>query len=116
MMTIEMTVAKMGRSTKKRASMAPSSLGVRGRAGTALDLRARGRRRRSLGLHRDALRGDGDPRPSALDAVHDHPLPRRQATGDRTEAVRQRAELHLAVLDYILVVHDQHVLPTLIGA
>src|SRR5262249_37549278 len=114
MMTIEMTVAKMGRSTKKRANM-PSLLGARGRAG-ALDLRTRRRRRGGLGFHRDALRGDGDARPGTLDAVHDDPLARRHAAGDGTESVCERAELDLAVLDDVLVVHDQHVLPALIGA
>src|SRR5262249_52706283 len=93
-----------------------SFLGARGRAGTALDLRARGRGRGSLGLHRDALRVDGDSGPGTLDAIHDDPVAWRQTAGDGTEPVCERAELDLAVLDDVLVVHDQHVLPTLIGA
>src|SRR5262249_61078425 len=91
-------------------------LGARGRAATALDLRARGRGRGSLGLHRDALRVDGDPRPGTLDAIHDDPVAWRQTAGDGTEPVCERPELDLAVLDDVLVVHDQHVLSTLIGS
>src|SRR5690242_1485212 len=87
-MTMESTVAKIGRSTKKRANMTRCLR--RGRR-----LRSRPRRLRS---HVDLLRRDRRARARALDAVHDDPLVRREALRHGAKAVLQRTELHLAVL------------------
>src|SRR5437667_12469327 len=100
-MTIERTVAKIGRSTKKRANISSS---LRGRLG--------GRPR----AHADFLRRHGPARSRALDPVHDHPFAGCEAVGHGAESVLERAELHGSVLDHVLVVHDQDVLPVLVGA
>src|SRR5262245_7331069 len=69
-MTIERTVAKMGRSMKKRENI-PASLRVLGLRGRLGGLRARlplvglGQHGLRFGIH-------GGARPRALDAVHDH--------------------------------------------
>src|SRR5204862_4596553 len=104
-MTIERTVAKIGRSTKKRANIS-----------LLLRLRRRLRGGRCPWTHADLLRRHGHPGAHALDAVHDHPLAGRQPFGDGPQPALDRAELHLTILDDVLVVHDQHVLAVLVGA
>src|SRR5204862_3754669 len=105
-MTIDRTVAKIGRSTKKRANIGPL---LRRR------LRGLGRGGRPR-AHVHLLRGHRPARPHALDPVHDHPVAGRDALGHGAEPVLDRTELHRAVLDDILRVHDQDVLPVLVGA
>src|SRR2546427_11594261 len=105
-MTIDRTVAKIGRSTKKRANIGPL---LRRR------LRGLGRGGRPR-AHAHLLRGHRPARPHALDPVHDHPVAGRDALGHGAEPVLDRTELHRAVLNDILRVHDQDVLPVLVGA
>src|SRR5689334_16251743 len=59
-MTSERTVAKIGRSTKKRANIGRALRGGLSR----------------LGAHPHLLRRDGHAGADALDAVHDHPVGR----------------------------------------
>src|SRR5438046_5824329 len=74
-MTIERTVAKIGRSTKKRANISSS---LRGRLG--------GRPR----AHADFLRRHGPARSRALDPVHDHPFAGCEAVGHGAESVLEQ--------------------------
>src|SRR5262249_4910807 len=102
-MTIERTVAKTGRSTKKRANIACCLRG-----------RLRPGRRGRLRAHAHFLRRHGHTGTDALDAVHDPPVVRREAVGDGPEPAVGRAELHGAVLDDVRVVDDEDVLPVLV--
>src|SRR5438132_14276905 len=74
-MTIDRTVAKIGRSTKKRANIGPL---LRRR------LRGLGRGGRPR-AHAHLLRGHRPARPDALDPVHDHPVADRDALGHGAE-------------------------------
>src|SRR5207247_2750950 len=91
-MTIDRTVAKIGRSTKKRANIGPL---LRRR------LRGLGRGGRPR-AHAHLLRGHRPARPHALDPVHAHPVAGRDALGHGATPVLDRTELHRAVLDTIL--------------
>src|SRR5262245_17073296 len=104
-MTIDRTVAKIGRSTKKRANIVPL---LRGRL-------RRLRRGGRAGAHAHLLRRHGRARAHALDPVHDDPLAGRESLGHGAEPAVHTAELHRSVLDDVLVVHDENVLPVLVG-
>ncbi len=72
---------------------------------------------RRLHAHRNLLRGDGDARTHALQAVHDDQLARLQAvTHDAQAIVDDGAELHRAVLDLVVRADGEHVAHVLVRA
>src|SRR5262245_38614681 len=106
--TIAMTFAKTGRSMKKR-EITPRASSLRRAVGGPRRIRGR-----IVAVAR-AVRLHLGSRPRALDPVHDDPVRRRDTFLDHAEAaVGALAHLHVAVLDLVLVVDDEDVLPALV--
>src|ERR1700722_20273639 len=97
---IDITLAKIGRSTKKWENRMPDAPQLRALFGIACLLcRWRGRRRCwRRGRRRDlfdlaVLGRDFSARPSSLQAVDDDPVGRREPGADYAQAVHHRTEL-----------------------
>src|ERR1700722_8460543 len=90
---IDITLAKIGRSTKKWENRMPDAPQLRALIGIACLLRRwRGRRRRDL-FDLAVLGRDFSARPRPLQAVDDDPVGRREPGADDAQAVHHRTEL-----------------------